>query len=265
MGIALGLALGFLLCGTIFSVYLDLPSQAPTGRDGHADSHSHSERSGSGSDLNETKTAPFPVQIVRSQDDKDKEREEAKNAREHAEVEHGLLNATWWLVGVTGALAVFTALLYASTQSIATDTRESGDRQAKLMARSISVANETASAANAQARLTQEAVALARDEFNATHRPRVKIHSVIFTQHGKDSIDDEVIAAAVWYASHGEQSAVIHDIVYHFGQHQLPLESGIEMDQRAKTPGTPITGGMRGWFGVSAEEVGSDRPNNSRR
>jgi hypothetical protein len=97
-------------------------------------------------------------------------------------------------------------------------------------------------------------VNLARSEFNATHRPHIRIHSVKFhTPEVRREKDLEQVGAAVFYANDGDQEAIIEAINFSFELRQIPLDSDIALQGVAVLPKTPIAGGMRGWFQISDE------------
>jgi hypothetical protein len=123
LSMALGLCLGFVLCGTIVSMILDWPSQAPTNRDKHVERDVHAEGEKSADNLNDGKP-DIAVQIIQSDHDKKKERREEARAEEKAAIDDGVLFWTRGLVGVTARLAVVTFMLYWSTRQIATDAME---------------------------------------------------------------------------------------------------------------------------------------------
>jgi hypothetical protein len=85
---------------------------------------------------------------------------------------HSLLGPEWFLVWVTvglvivtAALAVFTAYLYRTTKTLATDAEETSLRQSADMARSIAAANELASAALAQADVSYRSFDVAQQHY----------------------------------------------------------------------------------------------------
>jgi hypothetical protein len=127
LSMALGLCLGFVLCGTIVSMNLDWPSQSPPRRFQHIERYGHTKNEKSAADLNEAKP-PLAVQIVKTERDEEQERREEERAEEHAAVEDGMLSWTRALVVITAALALFTMMLYLSTRRIALDAKDTGDK-----------------------------------------------------------------------------------------------------------------------------------------
>lgn len=60
---------------------------------------------------------------------------------------HDYFSSEWWLVYITGALAIFTGLLYSATVSLGKEAKETSERQAGEMEKSLAVAKESADAA----------------------------------------------------------------------------------------------------------------------
>ena len=140
-------------------------------------------------DLRGTKQVPLAVEVIRTEADKERERSERNRAEDKAAEEHELVKATWWLVIITGALAVFTALLYWSTRRIAIDARDTG--AAALAASS-------------------EATNLARAEFNATHRPEIIVHTCESTTDSHATGDG--LGAQITIVNKGTSPAIVEKI-----------------------------------------------------
>jgi hypothetical protein len=79
-------------------------------------------------DLRGTAQMPLAVEIVRTEANKEMERLEREREQSKAAEEHELVRATWWLVGITGGLALFTALLFWFTRRLAINAKEESDR-----------------------------------------------------------------------------------------------------------------------------------------
>ncbi len=77
--------------------------------------------------------------------------------------------------------------------------------------------------------VTGKAVALSREEFAATHRPQIKIHSVKYDPivNKEGDVDFDKIGARVIFYNTGTGTATISVIRYSIRQRVGPLESGI--------------------------------------
>lgn len=133
IGMAFGLILGAILCGTVVSAILDLPSQPPSHRHKSTKPDHSDKDEKSIADLNEGKP-PLVVQIVKTKSEEEQERRKEERAEHSAAVEEGLVYWTWWLVIVTGGLAGATFLLYSSTAQIASDAQDISRKSTETLA-----------------------------------------------------------------------------------------------------------------------------------
>jgi hypothetical protein len=79
-----------------------------------------------------------------------------------------------------------------------------------------------------QGRLTREAIKLARDEFNATHRPRIIIHSVELAYEAPENDEgEERIGASVIYFNVGDTPARITAVTGNIQSRRSPFASGL--------------------------------------
>jgi hypothetical protein len=165
---------------------------------------------------------PITVNVIAAPKTDAEKEEERKEKQEKADSDRQI-------VGLTAALARFTEYLFYATAALGAIT---------VVIAIVGVYQ----------------VMLARSEFNATHRPHIRIHSVKFhTPEIKREKDLEQVGATVFYANDGDQEAVIESINFSFELRQIPLDSDIVLQGVAVLPKTPIAGGMRGWFQVNDE------------
>jgi hypothetical protein len=84
-------------------------------------------------------------------------------------------------------------------------------------------------------RVTDRTLRLSRDEFNATHRPKIVIHSVKYVPKRDPSGDEakDEIGARVTFYNKGRSDAKITRIIYSIRQRRLPLDSEIPLPEEA--------------------------------
>ena len=94
--------------------------------------------------------------------------------------------------------------------------------------------------------LTSRTIKLARDEFNASHRPRIIIHSVKNSPVIRDSSDDGLdnICATITFFNTGDSTAKIESIFYSIAFRKFPLENGINPIKEFDPRNTIIESGM---------------------
>jgi hypothetical protein len=97
---------------------------------------------------------------------------------ESAKKQHDYTSAEWWLVYITGTLAVFTlglmlytARLWGATVKLGEDAQKTSERQAHEMQESLRIAAIAAEAA-------KESSETARKEFFSAHRPRLVVRQI---------------------------------------------------------------------------------------
>ncbi len=98
-------------------------------------------------DLRGTKQVPLAVEVVHTEAEKAKERLAAEHEAKKAQEDHQLVLATWCLAVVTGALAVFTALLYWTTRRMAIDAKKISEASAGTAASAAAAAKKSAETA----------------------------------------------------------------------------------------------------------------------
>jgi hypothetical protein len=132
-----------------------------------------------------TDTKPLVVDIHRAPATQPKTAEEKQDEDYKTFLEQLVGWGTVALAGITLGLAVATYGLYRVTVQLSKDAQETGKTQAKQVAQSIAEAARAAAAMEGltrqsaiSAEFSQQAVQLSLNEFTASHRPRLKVHSI---------------------------------------------------------------------------------------
>ena len=103
-----------------------------------------------------------------------------------------------------------------------------------------------------QAGLTRDSITLARDEFLATHRPKIVIHAIEFSNDISDSPAHPNVGASITYFNKGRSEAVIVEIQAVISGRGLPLQSGIILPT-IQTARVVVPVGMPGTFIIGSE------------
>ena len=103
--------------------------------------------------------------------------------------------------------------------------------------------------------LSSQQIALARDEFSATHRPKIVVHSVrydpIFGESGDTELDRP--AATVIFYNTGDSPTIIESITYSITQRRFPLESGINPRKQLVPRSIEIASGIGDFIKLESE------------
>lgn len=108
-------------------------------------------------------------------------------------------------------------------------------------------------AAGEQARLTRESIDLARDEYLATHRPEIFIHTVEFAHDAMEHSEKTTVGAQISYVNKGRNSATIVEIRGRITNRTFPLQSGIMHWEQHVVPTEKILTGRRGYIRISSQ------------
>jgi hypothetical protein len=163
-----------------------------------------------------TDAGPLSVKIIPSQDHQTEEAEHKRQTDENAATEKDLADATWKLAWFTLALVAAVGI-----QIILFVW------QLSLIRKSLDDAKIAAEAARDGAKAAQEAANLGRDEFNASHRPRIRVREVAIATEGFNNpprlARDKILQARFVITNIGEAEAIITEAYAIIYKTNLPL------------------------------------------
>ncbi|MGH6889850.1 MAG: hypothetical protein ACREHF_11765 [Rhizomicrobium sp.] len=105
-----------------------------------------------------------------------------------------------------------------------------------------------------QGQLTQQSINLARAEFNATHRPKIIIHSVALPLDFSSG-QDMKIGAFIVYANVGSISANITEIRARITRSAIPLQAGVHVHELKEAGGKEVVAGGKDYFRVKSDHT----------
>src|ERR1700733_4963591 len=159
---------------------------------------------------------------------------------------HCALNDVLAGISPEGVIAIFTVVLAVVGWLTYITFNRQGDIMQSTLAQMKVDASTRASEANRQFGLLKAQIRLASDQLNATHRPKIIVHSISlpmdFSPHNPD---DMHIGASMLYFNIGSSPANIIDIRARILRQQLPLDQGkwIHDEMPIRTP--TLEGGMK--------------------
>lgn len=156
-----------------------------------------------------TDQSPFTVKILPGPDSKERTDKEERERQEKAAVDKKLADETQRIADDTFWLGMFTlALFFVALGQIALFWK-----QLRLIRESLVDAKVAADAAKAAANTAQKQVELARDEFNSTHRPKIRLKHIWLTS---DIWAGESIIVNIVFGNNGTAEAFLNEAGIHF-------------------------------------------------
>jgi hypothetical protein len=152
-----------------------------------------------------TDKVPFSVKIVPAPDSKEKTDKEEHERKEKAIVDEKLAFETQRIADYTNRLALFTVFLFCAAVA------QAGlfVWQLLLIRASLTDAKIAADAAKEAADAAKAQIKLARDDFNATHRPKIRIKNVWLAQQ---LLPDTPVIVDILLVNVGNVPAVIANV-----------------------------------------------------